>query len=294
MPGSESRSQREGRWVKPLAVVVGVLVVVLIFFAIGGLGLVSNLEHSVSAAKCAYSTTPAPPAHYDEQLYLVQGGNSGSITYYVPAAAQFDSNGYGPAYLVNGLTAVGYWYQVGIAYDWQCTGGHLNGFYFVTEVWDTSGQSVVGPSLVALDVQAGDEMNLSLTFAGSDVLMSVSDQTNGVSHSQSYPAEGATSFEGGMSVDPAEPGWFTGVMTEWYHVEPYYEGEAGVNYTAVSPLAGSASDQVTLVIDEQQVPGPVLFGQINAVVVGCPCYYPFSYENANETVGPSSFETGGS
>jgi hypothetical protein len=37
----------------------------------------------------------------------------------VTAVAQTDaSSGYGPAYLLNGLTDKGYWYQVGLAWNW--------------------------------------------------------------------------------------------------------------------------------------------------------------------------------
>lgn len=293
MSGGSSGQAGGGGWTKPVAAILVVLVALLIFFALGGIGLISDLDRGLTAASCADSTTPAPPAHYDEQLYMIQGASSGSIDYDLQAVIQFDANGYGPAYLVNGLTSVGYWYQVGIAYDWQCTGGHLDGFYFVDEVWNPSGQAVVGPTEIALAVHADDEVNISLEFVGPDVVMSAEDVSDGFGQSQTYPAEGASSFEGGASSDPAEPGWFTGVMTEWYHVDPYYGGEAAVNYTAVSPLAGNSSSSVTLVIDEQQVPGGVVFADTDAVLVAGPFSTPFSYENANETVSSTAFVTGG-
>ena len=60
-----------------------------------------------------------PPANYDEQLGTTFTQNFASITYNVTAVAQSDTNGYGPAYLLNGLGSTGYWYQVGISYDWR-------------------------------------------------------------------------------------------------------------------------------------------------------------------------------
>ena len=294
MAGDPPSKWPKGRLVKVLGVVAVAIVVVVAFFALGGLALVCSLGQGSSGFGCTDVVVSAPSAPYDEQLYLVQGGDSGSIAYDVTVVAQSDSSGYGPAYLVNGLTSIGYWYQVGISYNWEVSGGHLTGFYFVSEVWNPSGKAVLGPNLAPISVHSGDQVNLSLEFSGSSVVMSAHDMADGAGQSQSYSAEGSSGFEGGTSAFPSNPGSFTGVMTEWYHVHPYYGGESAVSYTAITPLAGSSSDSVTLGIDEKEASGTGIFSQTDPVVFTGSSSTPYTYENANETVSPTVFQTGGS
>ena len=51
---------------------------------------------------------------YDEQLGTTFTQNFTSLAYKVTALAQTGTDGYGPAYLLNGLGNTGYWYQVGL------------------------------------------------------------------------------------------------------------------------------------------------------------------------------------
>src|SRR5439155_24584854 len=54
-----------------------------------------------------------------------------------------DNNGYGPAYLLNGLGSTGYWYQIGLSYDWPyVAGGYNPGFAMIYEVFSFTGASV--------------------------------------------------------------------------------------------------------------------------------------------------------
>src|SRR5207245_10637409 len=77
---------------------------------------------------------------YDEQLGTTFTQSFASIAYNVTAVAQSDTYGYGPAYLLNGLGSTGYWYQVGISYDWPFTAGGYNpGFGMNYEVFDSQG-----------------------------------------------------------------------------------------------------------------------------------------------------------
>ena len=48
--------------------------------------------------------SPLPVANYDEQLGITFTQNFASLAYNVTAVPQIDSNGYGPAYLLNGLS----------------------------------------------------------------------------------------------------------------------------------------------------------------------------------------------
>ncbi len=160
-----------------------------------------------------------PAANYDEQLGEVFLQSLKGITYNVTATVQTDSNGYGPAYLLNGLTPAGYWYQVGLSYNWPYTsaqgGGYESGFQMLYETFDPSGNSIFptdgggGNESFSGVVHANDVVLLSLTFSGNNVAMSAHDWSTGASASESYTAKGSTSFVGGLS-----GGYFTGLMTE--------------------------------------------------------------------------------
>jgi len=72
--------------------------------------------------------------------------------------AQTGTDGYGPAYLLNGLGNTGYWYQVGLSYDWD--GSASTGFQLAYEVFNSSGSSVypaTGGGMAAISpVNPGD------------------------------------------------------------------------------------------------------------------------------------------
>ena len=88
-----------------------------------------------------------PAANYDEQLGTTFTQSFVSIAYNVTAVAQSDTNGYGPAYLLNGLGSTGYWYQVGISYDWPFTAGGYNaGLRMNYELFDSHRASVLPSS----------------------------------------------------------------------------------------------------------------------------------------------------
>src|SRR5260370_31662468 len=72
-----------------------------------------------------------PAANYDEQLGLTFAQNATALSYNVTAVTQTDSYGYGPAYLLNGLTNYGDWYQAGFSFDCPFSaGGFILGIYF--------------------------------------------------------------------------------------------------------------------------------------------------------------------
>ena len=274
-------------------VALGVAVLLLgAFVALESRVLITAFRTGLADAGCGLPVTLAPQASYDEQLFLVEGGDMGNLTVGMGAVAQADANGYGPAYLLNGVTSAGYWYQVGLTYDWPCGAGYAAGFHYFSEVWSPDGRPVTGPTNLLLAVAPGDNVTLSLGFHGSGVAMTARDLTTGASESTDYSSAGASAFLGGLSVDPRHPGWFTGIMTEWYHVQAYYGGEEQVTYTALPPMAGFDGQGVTLGIDEQTVAGGVTFSQTHPVEVGCPCSFPFAYDGATEAVDPSSFQTG--
>src|SRR5207302_1963561 len=195
-------------------------------------------------SKTSQISSSIPPANYDEQLGTTFTQNFVSIAYNVTAVAQSDTNGYGPAYLLNGLGSTGYWYQVGISYDWPFTAGGYNpGFGMNYEVFDSQGASVFpssGGGLSSIQVNPGDMVLLDLYFSGRNVVMLTRDWNTGSTASQSFSSARATSFLGLTSAFANQNGFFTGLMTEWYHVDPYYSNEEESTFSNYSYSLSSA------------------------------------------------------
>ena len=185
---------------------------------------------------------------YDEQLGTTFTQNFTSLAFITTATAQTGTDGYGPAYLVNGLGNTGYWYQVGLAYDWD--GNATTGFQLAYEVFNSSGRSVYpasGGGMAAFSpVNAGDTILLSLSFANGNVVMQGTDQTTGAQAQKTYSAMGATSFTGSPAAIANSNGFFTGLMTEWWHTAPYYGDEQKLTYTTT----GSGITSAWLWMDE--------------------------------------------
>jgi len=98
-------------------------------------------------------------------------------------------------------------------------------------------------------VNQGDTILLSLSFSNGNVIMQGTDQTTGAHAQVSYTAASATTFIGSSPAPGNSNGFFTGLMTEWYHTTPYYGGEQKVTYT----VNGSAITSAWLWIDEGSV-----------------------------------------
>ena len=104
------------------------VVPVIMLFALGSIQNVQAAPQLVevrpASAQPTRGPTPSPgasapsPANYDEQIGITFAQSFNSIAYNVTALAQSDTDGYGPAYLLNGLSDGGYWYQIGISSLW--------------------------------------------------------------------------------------------------------------------------------------------------------------------------------
>jgi Divergent InlB B-repeat domain len=180
---------------------------------------------------------------YDEQLGMTFTQDSGSLAYTVIAVAQKGTDNYGPAYLLNGLGNTGYWYQVGLSYNWDP--GIATGFQLAYSVFDPSGNLVLpttnGAGLAAISpVNPGDSVLLSLSFANGNVIMRGIDQNTGAQAQETYTASGATVFSGVTSEPSNAQGFFSGLMTEWYHSTLYTGSEQGVTYTTQGASITSA------------------------------------------------------
>jgi len=191
-------------------------------------------------------SSASPPAVWDEQLGMSFTQDFASLSYNVTAVEQADVDGYGPAYLLNGLSDSGYWYQVGLSWDWpNVGGGYASGFNLNYEVFNSIGSSIFPPSGGGgLDnfvgtVNAGDTILLSLNFSGGNVIMYGYDFNTGASAQESYSAVGASRFVG-TPYSPDNSGFFTGLMTEWYHASEYFGDEASVLYSDPTVALSSA------------------------------------------------------
>jgi hypothetical protein len=182
---------------------------------------------------------PTPSSVYDEQIGLTFTQNFTSMEYNVTAVEQTDPTlGDGPAYLLNGVSDTGYWYQVGLSWNWAPGGSPGTGFAMSYEVFDSFGNSIFPANgqggLVAFSgpVNDGDVILLNLNFSSSShsVVMLAEDMITGATASETYPSEGATYFVGLPFSFANQNGFFTGLMTEWYHGVPYYANEGEVIY----------------------------------------------------------------
>jgi hypothetical protein len=249
------------------------------------------------------AATP-PAAQYDEQLGTTFTQNFASLAYNVTAAAQADSNGYGPAYLLNGLSSKGYWYQVGVSYDWPLLGGGFSpGFNFNYEVFNANGVSVFptdgsgGLTSFSGTVNAGDSIGLSLSFSGVNVLMFATDYNTGATASETYNAVAATVFDGSPLAPSNPEGFFTGLMTEWYHAAPYYVNEGQATYSNARVALSSA----WMWIDEYQPTNETWTGSFSAITPSAASYtsapntlQPFNSHGATEAGDAFEFVTGSS
>ncbi len=200
-----------------------------------------------SASQGGMSASDPPLVVWDEQLGLTLTQSFTSLAFDVAAVPQQDVDGYGPAYLLNGLSNTGYWYQVGLSYNWPATtlfgflGVITYGFHLNYEVFNPSGNSIFPSSGGGIASFSGainpyDTVLLSLSFSGGNVVMYGRDLNTGSIAQESFSAEGSSSFVG-----TASHGFFTGLMTEWWHVKPYYGNEAFVVYNSPTFALASAT-----------------------------------------------------
>jgi len=232
-------------------------------------------------------------ASWDEQLGETFTQDFTSLAINVTAVEQSGGTGIGPGYLLNGLSNSGYWYQVGLSWNWNPG----SGFDMLYDVFDPNGNSIYpangGGGLNSLSgpVNAGDTVLLNLYFDNStgNVVMYIYDYNTGASASETYSTEGATNFQGSNSASNGN-GFFTGLMTEWYHTNPYYGGEQQVTYWE----RGFQFTSATLWMDEYNVnTGQVLFSDSTSGPISLTGQlYPYSSSGAVEYASSSTFVTG--
>jgi hypothetical protein len=198
-------------------------------------------------SQTASSPQQSLPARYDLQIGMTFTQDFASLAYNITAVAQADPDGYGPAYLLNGLTDAGYWYQVGISYNWPfAMGGYTQGFGFNYEVFAPNQTSVYpeygggGMSAFSGPVNSGDIILLNLQLQDDLVFMYARDYNTGAFAIEAYDAFGAQYFQGSPYGPSDMNGYFTGLMTEWYHAVPEYRDGSKVTYSNYNFALSSA------------------------------------------------------
>ena len=261
------RPSRAGVWIAVAAVIV---VALIAFVALVPLPLITQSSTPAGTSSTILASCPAdtgskttasePNPNYDVQEVMIFTQSYSQLMFNLTATAQCDSYGYGPAYLLNGLTNTGYWYQVGLNWDWPLqTGGYVPGFSFVSEYWAPGG--VTHPpssSPFSGTVRQNDIVELSINFTGGKVVLSGRDLNTSAVASTNFPANRANTFVGLQEQQSrsrfsfATQGYFTGLMTEWYHVRPTGEGPGiEAKYTKTGTPISSA----TLAIGEWNFTG---------------------------------------
>ena len=250
-------------------------------------------DQNLANSRAANASAGLPRA-YDEQMILGFEQNFTSISYNVTVRAQNDTFGFGPAYLLNGLTDSGYWYQVGVAWNLGTPSGGqiLHGFRFVYEVWNTAEKvSIFPPSRgtfsTSFSANDQDMVLLSLEMAPQgQVSMTAYDLNTSASARASYDSYGATQFLGFKERVTPYP---TSLLTEWYHVVPYYCSSVPVVYSNDGPSLNSA----WLRIDEWNLTGAMGSRPFDSGVGGRCCVI----DTGTQGVGfddPSAFQSIGS
>ena len=249
----------------------------------------------LSPALCTNSTFPttAGKATYDQQVSMIFPQNFQALNYNVTAVAQTDTSGYGPAYLLNGLSDTGYWYQVGLAYNWPLATGtsYDAGFHFIWEVFAPNG-TTNNPVLSRTpdNVNDGDIIGLSLSFQSgtNNVLLTANDYNTGASASHTYTAGGGTVFVGSSNSRSSRTP--TSLMTEWYHSSAYVTSMKQVTYSVV----GSVTQSAWICIGEYVPPNPntLVYAQCSSLLTLNGQLQPYSYQRLNTYANQTEFQTG--
>ena len=227
------------------------LAAVMIVVGLGILIVIQSEEGSLVFSKdsdawyCSpTSTTPdvssnqtGARALYDDQVFFDFDQNFSSLAFNVTAVKQNDSYGFGPAYLLDALSNKDYWYQVGVSWDWAVDDGstYFPGFSFNFEAWNSAGRPL--PSRYStdyysfpIDINAGDQIQLKINFTGNSIGTFADDLNTDSYEYRTYPALNATQFIPNNFVNHTS--FPTGVLMEWYHVNPYQCTRQSVTFSS--------------------------------------------------------------
>jgi len=242
------------------------------------------------SSSCGITVPTVHAASYDQQIAFIYGPDYSSLSTDVMMVEQNDTDGFGPSYLLNGLSNApggGWWYQVGVSYNWPLASGqsYSAGVHFAWEVFSPNG-TTTAPLLVNFSpVNPGDTIHLSLSFSGGSVVMAARDTNTGASASHNYNAFGASMFLGRNSVNNSK--FFTGLMTEWYHGDPNYVTMAKVVYTGPSVSSGLVCIDEFVASSHQ-----LIYGQCSSTFFLSSTPQTYTYHGLTATMTTSELDTG--
>ena len=196
---------------------------------LGTLPTINNNRASQNATQHQAITPNFIHAQYD----IFFQNNATCLNVNVKAIPQTEnsnlSSGYGPAYLLNGLTNNGYWYQVGLGYNFNYTDNknvdNYSGFRLIYEVWNSStgkplnigcGDQACVKNFTGV-VNNNDTILLNMSIVRDNVILSAYDtNTTARSPTINITSYGASFFTSkpftSKSIDME---YFSGLMTEW-------------------------------------------------------------------------------
>ncbi len=256
-------------------------------------------SNSTTTVSQSYTTTVpqsnSTSALYDEQSgFTFANADFQDIVYNVSAVAQSALSGTGPAYLINGYTNEGYWYQIGLSYDWVTndSNSHYIGFRANYEVFAPNGTSIYpgdeegGVSEIYGNVNPGDNVKLGLYIntTTNKVTMSLYDWTTGAYYTTSYPSFGATEFVANPS-STGTNGFFTGLMTEWYNTAPTFGNQLEVLYREYGTVQGNVwlwNDEFYCADGYRCQSKQNIFANATATSISCASPYTFSSDGFSE------------
>ncbi|MBX8642765.1 MAG: zinc-ribbon domain-containing protein, partial [Thermoplasmata archaeon] len=173
--GITSLQQRPG-WSRKKKVGIVAVVVVLAVIVLFSLSyFVLLFEFHGGTLQLPKNAAP----YYDLQIGEAFQSNYSSLAWNVTAVAQNDFSAFGPSYLLNGVSSAGYWYQVGIAWNWP---GDVNktantaviyqGFHMAYQVYFPNGTSdTIGLIDLSANVNNGNSVQLGMRFSAGDVIL---------------------------------------------------------------------------------------------------------------------------
>lgn len=155
---------------------------------------------------------------YDLQLGMSLTENLTKLSYNITTTSQENTSIIRTAYLLNGLTDIGYWFQFGLAWNWNGS----NGFSTVYEIWSPNGTSISPgdgfPVMGNFDlkISEGDTINISISIYSNNILIKANDLDSGATFAIILPSFGSKLFVGMKNSAFNSKGYFTGLMTEFF------------------------------------------------------------------------------
>jgi hypothetical protein len=161
-----------------------------------------------------------PAAFYDLQGFLATDNSTYALIYNVTANEQTSDCPYGVAYLLNGVTSDGGWYQDGLAWNWR--DGGEGRFTLIYDVFNPSGAVIdpvgggAGFAEFGGAIHPGDTVRLVLAVGDGTVQMNAFDESTKSVAVHYPPATISPSWIGAYVLGTPTGSIFTGLMTECY------------------------------------------------------------------------------